>query len=311
MSSAVSFGLLSLVELVVAITLNAGIIIIHMKGLRCGSKLPPVDIIHVAMGLVNISLATFLLGHFLGMSLSTFYPQISFHVTIIPLPFLMYFTFWLTAWLCAYYCTGINTSSHRLISWMKTCLRTSMPHLLVFSGLGSLAISLPAFWILHFKLQGQYSENGTFLGTSVGIGSQSIVYSFVGNLLGCFLPFIVILVSLITSVSSLVRHVWKIKQSDQESKRPKLRSHINALRTMVLLLILSGMFYTAETMLFNISSMEDNRIVASWSLIIIFPTAEAIIMIQASRNLRKIFLGAICPSKLVNNIMDLRTMNAA
>ncbi|XP_069841136.1 taste receptor type 2 member 8-like [Dendropsophus ebraccatus] len=308
MSSTMYFNVFSLVEGVVAITLNACITLINMNDLRQGKKLSPSDIIHMVMGMVNISMSSFLNGHFLGMWLSVSY-SIWFYVTATPLSFLMYYTFWLTAWICAYYCTSITTTSHRLFTWMRRCLSTSLPYLLVFTGLGLLLISLPANWILHPKLQGQYFGNDTFILTRVGIESKSIVYTVVTNLLACCLPFLVILFSLLTTVSSLLRHVWNMKQSHLEGVQPKLQSHIKAIRTMVMLLILSGIFYVAESILFSIEAIGDIKIVVSWCLILLFPTAEAIIMIQASRKLRKAFLGVICPLKLGNNIKNLGTRN--
>ncbi|XP_075687762.1 taste receptor type 2 member 40-like [Rhinoderma darwinii] len=308
MSAEMYFGVFALVEGAVAITLNASIIILNMKSLRRGSKLTPPDVIHMVMGMVNISLRGLLLGHFLGMSLSASYITISFYITVIALPFLMYYTFWLTAWLCAYYCSSITTFSHRLFPWMKRCLTTSLPRLLVSTGLASFVISFPAIWIIFVNIQGQYIGNGTFVLSSLGIASRSIVYTAVVNLLGCCLPFVVIFVSLVTSVSSLLRHVWNIKQNNSERIRPKLQSHINAIRTMTLLLILSGTFYTAENILFSIESMEDVKFVVSWFLIIVFPTAEAAIIIQASLKLRKIFLGAVCPAGWVNNMKNIKNL---
>ncbi|XP_056392742.1 taste receptor type 2 member 40-like [Hyla sarda] len=308
MSSSMYFGVFSLVEGVMGITLNAFIILTNMIGLRSGSKLTPPDIIHVVMGMVNISLRGLLLGHFLGIWLSASY-SIWFYVTASPVPFLMYYTFWLTAWLCTYYCTSITTSNNGLFTWMKRCLPSSLPHLLVSSGLVSLVISIPANWVLYVSFQGTSFGNGTFIITNVGIRSKSLVYIVMANLLGCCLPFILILFSLITSVSSLLRHIRNMKKNNLESIRHKLQSHINAIRTMVMLLMLSGLFYTAESILFNIESMGDVKIVVSWWVIIMFPTSEAVIMIQASQKLRKTFLGVFCPAKLMNGITNLATLN--
>ncbi|XP_073416666.1 taste receptor type 2 member 9-like [Dendrobates tinctorius] len=305
----IHLGALSLVEGVVAISLNASIIIINVKSLKGGWKRTPSDLIHVAMGMVNIILRGLLLGHFVGLWLSTSYLTMAFSVTVITLPFLMHYTFWLTAWLCIYYCTSISNFSHRFFPWMKRWLTNVLPYLLMFSGLGSLVISIPGIWTLQMKIHTQDLGNETFIFTSVVIASTSIEYTVVSNMLGCCAPFMVILVSLITSVSSLLRHMCNIKLNNPQSLHPKLQPHVNAIGTMVLLLTLSGIFYTAETILFYTQSLSDMRTVVCWCLIFVFPTIEAIIMIQASPKLRKAFQGAICPSKLMENNKNLGTLN--
>ncbi|KAM4024059.1 taste receptor type 2 member 2-like [Anomaloglossus baeobatrachus] len=257
--------------------------------------------------MVNITLRGFLFGNFFGLWFSASYMTLAFSVTIIPLPFLMFYTFWLTAFLCAHYCTTITNFSHTCFPWMKRCLTTFFPYLIVFSGFGSLIISIPAIWILFLKIQEQHLGNTTL--TSVVIASKSIEYTVMSNVLGCFLPFMVVLISLIISVSSLLRHIWNIKQNNPESLHPNLRPYVNAIRTMILLITLSGIFYTAETIIFYSKSMSDMSSIISWSLIVVFPKAKAIIMIQASLKLRTTILGAICPSKLVKNTKNLGTLN--
>ncbi|XP_069591810.1 taste receptor type 2 member 9-like [Ranitomeya imitator] len=305
----IHLGVFSFVEGLVAISLNASIIIINVKSLKGGWKRTPSDLIHVAMGMVNISLRGLLLGHFVGLWLSTSYITMAFSVTVIPLPFLMYYTFWLTAWLCGYYCTSITNFSHRFFPWMKRWLTNVLPYLLMFSGVGSLVISIPGIWTLRMKIQEQHLGNGSFIFTSVVIVSTSIEYTVVSNVLGCSVPFMVILISLITSVSSLLRHICSIKLNNPHSLHPKLQPHVNAIGTMVLLLTLSGIFYTAEIILFYTQSLSDTRIVVCWCVIFVFPTIEAIIMIQASPKLRKTFQEAICPSKLMENAKNLGTFN--
>ncbi|XP_063789058.1 taste receptor type 2 member 1-like [Pseudophryne corroboree] len=243
----------SVIEGVVAIALNTGIIIINVNSIKNGLKLIPSELIHLTMGVANITMQSLLLAEL----------RISYlWVDLVLLPFLMFFTSWLSAWLCAYYCATITNFSHRLFVWTEE----------------------------------GHSENGTLSSSTVtGVVCSSLLYMILLNCLGFCFPFLVILISLMITSSSLIRHIWNIKNKNSGITPPKLQAHTNAIRTIALFLILSGVYYIAEVIIFTGNS---NSTVSlkyfSWCMIMIFPTAEAIVITQGSARFRKVFLGMVC-----------------
>ncbi|XP_063789059.1 taste receptor type 2 member 40-like [Pseudophryne corroboree] len=286
---------IAITEGVVAITLNAVIIIICVKSMKNGVKLRPSDVIHIIMAAANITLRGLLLSQSLGSLFLANYVTDSYYMVLVLLPFLMYFIFWLTAWLCAYYCATITNFSHRLCVWVRQCLSAFLPHLLLLSGVGSLAISLPSIWTVFLKAQLQNPGNSTLSSAMVnGVVFTSLPYTVLANLLGSGLPFIFIITSLVVTVSSLLRHVCNMKGNDS-GFTPNLQAHIHAVRTMILFLVLSAVFYTSVIIVnAGASNFEGAMTITGWFIIMLFPTAEAIVIIQGSSRLRKVFQLSFC-----------------
>ncbi|XP_068103371.1 taste receptor type 2 member 40-like [Hyperolius riggenbachi] len=275
------------------------------KSLKLRLNYNPTSVIYFTMGLLNI---------FMQLVLSTeslifaFWPALynmrEILLTCIVLGMtLMYSSFWLTGWLCAYYCVTISNFSHRLIVGLKQFLSSFLPHVLLLSVIGSFFMSILMFWMADMEFPTQFPTNNTsesFVSPKILL---SPVYRAMVTVLGCGLPFILALGSTGVTVFSLITHIIRMKNNVSGYTRPNLHAHINATRTMVLLFTFSVIFYIIESLfLISVKGMALSLlIIISYFVIMSFPTAEAIIIIQAIPKLRKIILGRFYPGNDSDN----------
>ncbi|KAM4024025.1 taste receptor type 2 member 143-like [Anomaloglossus baeobatrachus] len=202
---------------------------------------------------------------------------------------LTYFTYWLTAWLCVYYCVSISNFNHPFFLWSKRNISMYLPRILLLSAAGSFFISLPAIWTASVEVTLQSPVNGS-------LGPHLISCSFyiqpfyvqAASSIGCYAPFLLILVSIIVTNSSLIRHLRKMKQKDSRFSQTKDQAHVNAIRTMWMFLTISIIFCTSEMLLFSLPpSREDNCILVSWLIFTSFPAVESLVIIFANPKLKK------------------------
>ncbi|XP_040211586.1 taste receptor type 2 member 4-like [Rana temporaria] len=283
-----SEGLLSLY-------LNSFIFVFHLKSFRNGVKLNPSGLLQLVMGATNLSMR----GLMLGTSILTLFLLVDvgklYRVIMIIIPFHLKFSYWLIAWLCAYYCTTITNI--RIFTWMKRILVSFLPHLLFLSVVVSFI--LPVLSVLY--LQVQISDDNSTLSN----GFRVSIPDSVVLLVMCFCsfpPFLVTLGALVVTMSSLFRHIRKVKKNDSGFAPPNLQAHVSAVRTMILFLLLALIVNVAEIVklmglsFFNFSMGTAEFII--WLLAVTFPSAEAAIIIQSSRKLKKRFLQMFCAGRL-------------
>ncbi|XP_063788994.1 taste receptor type 2 member 40-like [Pseudophryne corroboree] len=273
-----------------------------IKSIRNDKRLNPPHLIHLLRGLVNILLQSSLTVQ--GSLYVICVPVLFIREVYIPLFIInltmTYCSFWLTAWLCAYYCTTITNFRYGLCVWLQRIRSSSLLLLLLLTAGGTFLIGLLFIWNVTLENEIKGSENST-LGTSFISETFNVnpLYSLIATCLGCCLPFILILYSIILTVSSLMRHVCNMKQSDSGFTCPKLQAHLNAIRTVTLILIVFVTFCIAEIVLSTatFSTIPDGKILISWSIVMSYPAAESIIAIQASSKLRKMIVekvSAVC-----------------
>nr|DBA18886.1 TPA: hypothetical protein GDO54_014780 [Pyxicephalus adspersus] len=283
-----------------AIILNTCIVAINSKRVKTGTKLNLGELIQLVMGLGNITMRCSSAAQII---ISTFWPtyitvrELSSTIIFLHL-FHMCFSFWLTACLCGYYCTSIIISNHRLFIWTKKILSSQMPLLLLLSGIGSFLLTFPLTFSLQIKSQQQDSGNSTSI---VWVMSYNVYLQQLLNIVGCFLPSFCIFLSMISTVLSLVRHIQRMRNNEMGFASPKLHAHTSAIRTMLLFLTLSVVFYVCETLLYVEHGFDDPMTFIKLLIVTIFPTAEAAIIIQASPQLQITILGWFCRVKSHNN----------
>ncbi|XP_063789031.1 taste receptor type 2 member 40-like [Pseudophryne corroboree] len=286
----------------ISIILNSYIVIMDVKSIKHGQKLNPSHLIHLLRGLVNIPLQCSLTAQ--GLLYVICASVLSIKEVYLPLIIIQltmtYCSFWLTAWLCAYYCTTITNFRYGLCVWLQRISSSSLLLLLLLTAGGTFLMGLLCIWNVTFEAEVKGSENST-VGTSFISGTfiANPLYSVIATCLGCGLPFILVLYSIILTVYSLMRHVYNMKQSDSGFTRPKLQAHINAIRTVTLILIVFVTFCIAEIVLSTakFSTIPDDKLLTSWSIVMFYPAAESIIAIQASSKLRKMIVekvSAVC-----------------
>ncbi|XP_077305926.1 taste receptor type 2 member 4-like [Lithobates pipiens] len=276
--------------------LNFLIFVFHLKSFRKGIKLNPSSLIQLITGAINISLH----GITLGTSIGTlfFISQVAtlYHAMMVIVPFHLKFSCWLIAWLCAYYCTTITNMAHRLFTWMKRILVSFLPHLLFLSAVVSFILPVQSVWYLNVQIA---DENSTL--SNIFPRFEVFISDFTVIAMSClcsFLPFLMTLGSLVVTMSSLFRHIWKVKKNDSGFAPPNLQAHVSAVRTMILFLVLSVIVNVSEIVkLMGLSFFNFSNGTAQfsiWLLAVTFPLAEVAIIIQSSRKLKKRFLQMFC-----------------
>ncbi|XP_040296122.1 taste receptor type 2 member 40-like [Bufo bufo] len=278
----------------VAFILNMCILVSGARIMRRGQKLNPPDLIQLVIGVVNIALQCLLV--YQGL-ISIFFISLMF-VRKFYAPFivstltLIYFTYWLTAWLCIYYCVTITNFNHPVFVWSKRNISVYLPHLLLLSAAGCFFITLPTIWTTSVTISLLSPVNSTR--DTIFISGTFNFQPFqlqTASFMGCCLPFLLILVSIILTVSSLLRHVRKMRQKDSGLSQAKDKAHIKAIRTMFQFLFISIIFYINEILFFSMSfNPEDPRIAVCWMIFMSFPAAESLIIVFANPKLRETFV---------------------
>nr|DBA18931.1 TPA: hypothetical protein GDO54_014822 [Pyxicephalus adspersus] len=289
---------ISLVGTLTAFLLNTFIILGTGRSFFSGAKTNRVNLIHLLIGFTNILMQCVMTTDNISFSFPEFYDSIYLIVTF-PIMSFTRFSYWLMAWLCACYCTNITRFNHRIFIFIKKVISNFLPHLLLLSGIASLGLSF-----VHFYHVMSYSWKDSVEGAfnTSGMSQPDEFYTFTQILfisVDFNFSFIIIVTSLMVTVSSLLTHIWNMNKAGSDIKQ-KIQVHVNAARTMMLLLLLSLAFYISS--IFNVTvrySLENLTSVVCWVLLTMFPTAEGAILIQASPKLRNMLLTWLSDGRLV------------
>ncbi|KAG8535834.1 hypothetical protein GDO81_027671 [Engystomops pustulosus] len=301
--------ILGILNTVTSFTLNLSILVLGAKSVRTGQRMNPGDLLHRVIAVVTMIIQCLLVSQGLVWSFFTsllfirwFYaPSIMGTLT------LMYFTYWLTAWLCVYYCVTICNFNHPFFIWSRRNISTHLPHLLLLSAVGCFLFNFPTVWTARVKVTLQFAANST-RGPTIIRGSFKFqpYYLHMSSFMGCFLPFSLNFLSIITTVTSLLRHVFKLRQKDSVLSRAKDRAHLNAIRTMCQFLGISMIFYSNEILFFSKSpDPEDLYTIVGWVIFMFFPTAVPLAIIFSNPKLRKLF--TVTFLSFQNKIIDIKT----
>ncbi|KAM4024029.1 taste receptor type 2 member 143-like [Anomaloglossus baeobatrachus] len=282
------FGML---DSLTTFVLNIHILVASAKSLRARQKMNPPDLIYLVIGAVNISLQCLLgyQGLLSVFSLPSLFNKKVFFTNIVGNMTLLYLTNWLSAWLCIYYCVTISNFNNPLFLWSKRNISMYLPRLLLLSAAGCFFISLPAIWKASVQMNLQSPENSTIgLIFISGAFHLQAIYIQSALFMGCCMPFLLILVSIMVTNTSLLRHLCKMRQKDSGLSQTKDKAHINAMRTMWRFLTISIIFYISEIVFFSMNpNPEDPYTILSWLIFMSFPTAESLVIIFANTKLRR------------------------
>ncbi|XP_018430595.1 PREDICTED: taste receptor type 2 member 4-like [Nanorana parkeri] len=283
-------------ESLLSIFLNFFIVVFHMRSLRNGMKLNPSSLIQLAMGVTNISMRGLMFASAVASLLPINHVMRMYHTIMVIIPFHLYFSYWLIAWLCANYCVTITNIRHRIFIWMKRSLVSFLPHLLLLSAFVSFTLTLPLIWNLHIRISKDNSTLGLIL-PRYKFSVSDLNLMLISCLCSC-LPFLMTIGSLMVTVSSLFRHIRKMKRNDSGFAPPNPQAHVSAVRTMILFLVLSVTINVAEIVKFMaMSFFGDSLELIIWMMVSTFPLAEASIIIQSSRKMKKMFSQTFCAGR--------------
>ncbi|XP_053550813.1 taste receptor type 2 member 40-like [Bombina bombina] len=193
-------------------------------------------------------------------------------------------SYWLCAGLCALYCVTVVSFTNRFITRLKMRLPVLVPKLLLVTALGCFSISVPSIWYLNIVPQPDVTRNLT----TNNIPHDYLHYPVFLLALGGIVPLIISLTCLLITVTSLLRHVWRIKLNATNMSDAQLDAHYRASKTM-------GMFATVFVVLTVVyvtylSLNSDTRSVENMifdSLRQLFTTELSVILILSSYKLKK------------------------
>ncbi|XP_040296130.1 taste receptor type 2 member 40-like [Bufo bufo] len=263
--------------------LNAMIIAVY-----CGDRISrrqssPCDLIFLSTALTNLSLQWFSTLKSFIHYIPSDYLGLWIHYVFMFSLFLTYFRFWATAWLSSYYCLKLVRCSCGPFIWLKSTFSSSMAQIIGISLLGIFLIILPLNWMIEPIPHHNMTDGPTRYTFNVEPS-----YMAVNLLLGCVFPLVGTLVCIGFSVASLLRHVWRIRKNrSQFTSSPKIKGHIQAIRVMVLQVLLNATIQVS-TSVFLLSSFRPGVIleVMFGLILIINPTAQALILITGNPKLQ-------------------------
>lgn len=272
----------------VAIFLNGFIVFFHGRSLREGGRRNPLSLIHIIMGIDKMAMQCV----WTVKDVALWFPEIfdtpvNHKIFYFLITFCLHFSYWLTAWLSVYHSIFIANFSHQKWVWIKRNLLAFLPQVLSLTCVGSLVTSGLYMRNSSFSSNAQYSMNGT-QSVSAFLPSVSGVYSVI--IFGYCLPFTVIVIFLLISVFSLMKHVSNVSQAGMN-----VQVHATLIKTMVafvLLGLISFMCYMVH-FITKYKSKDPSSVITEFLLMTV-PTIETIIIIRASPKLRKHFLWLFC-----------------
>lgn len=188
---------------------------------------------------------------------------------------------WNTTWLSIFYCTRLVNSSHWLFLWIKDKFFLFLPQLMAGSVLFSVVITLPLFCATSMEIP--QNRTGKLTLCSYNVDVNDIILSPV---IGFCIPVPITCLSIGLSVRTLVRHIWRMRRSHIAA--PQLQGHFQAVRTMVVRLVLEIIFFII-IVIGTFTSLSSNSTMKSicWTNTLTYPTTQALILITGNPKLKK------------------------
>ncbi|XP_077305987.1 taste receptor type 2 member 143-like [Lithobates pipiens] len=155
----------------------------------------------------------------------------------------------MTAWLCVFYCVKIVSFHHQLLIAMKTRFLVNLPCLIAGTFvISSLVVILP-ICVVFSSIPIENADNSTIYCHKVNDTLVDNVLFIMGKTSFIIVaPFLLILLSLGSTVTSLVRHVRRIQLSSI-LHNSNVQAHVKAAKIMTLLLVLNVSFYLSTAIL--------------------------------------------------------------
>ncbi|XP_077306010.1 taste receptor type 2 member 9-like [Lithobates pipiens] len=337
----------AIAECGLGVLLNIYIIGVNAVDRRRGRPLSLCDKILVLMAVNNIGLQCDMnIGTFLFIIFPEMlqYHNISCLISVF-LIFQFYFSFWITAALCVYYCLRIVSFKLSFFIYLKTNITNVVTRFLIGSGVGSFATSLASIWEINLKLTRNVTSSSFIVGANVNLSDitgnvtsspwivnpnmelaaitgnitssprmieatiqLSKTYQFLTITFGCCLPFVLAVLSIILTLTSLLVHYHSMKYNPSGFSVPRLDAHMRAARTMVYLIVFYSIFYLSEVSLLASSlTVQSTSDLAALFFVLIYPTAQSTIVILGNSKLCPTLLKSSWSGKKVKLPSDVVT----
>ncbi|XP_077310024.1 taste receptor type 2 member 39-like [Lithobates pipiens] len=205
---------------------------------------------------------------------------------------LSFCSLWFSTCLCFYYCVKITNFSGTLFYKLKSKLPRMVPWMLILSFAMSTSAGIPAYWDLYMVVPSattNFTSNIT-LALSFDVKSRCGFF-FQTYMLFSGVAFTIIFFTAGAIITSLCKHMIRMRQNSEGSGTGKINSHLSAAKTVTSLLLIYLLFYGALNFIFNGSSSEVGSIFYSLCFIVAasFPTINSLILIMGNRKLTNAF----------------------
>ncbi|XP_018093303.1 taste receptor type 2 member 40 [Xenopus laevis] len=267
------------------IILNSSIVAVHLRHWKKGVSLGDCDQIILIKGFTNVLLQCFLTfsGTINGFQLYEHFDNNYFLVAYIVF-FLSSFWFWLTAWLGICYCLRLVNISHQFFFVLKQRVSSGIIQLLFGTAVILGMIIFPGFWTFDIK-----AKQNTSIPLSIDyfiFKGDSKCLSF-NAAIGFCLPTLLNSLCIGLSLTSLLRHVQRVKKNNSQSWSGKMKTHARACVTIFLLMALN-LFFFATVIIFAILQFSSGTLLDTffWTIIMACPSGQAIILFFGNSKLR-------------------------
>ncbi|OCT71530.1 taste receptor type 2 member 40-like [Xenopus laevis] len=188
--------------------------------------------------------------------------------------------------LCFYYCVKILQITQPCFLKMKQEIARITPWFLAVSMLVSFSIGIPSYWDLYWTLTGATNSSVNWIQMKVKF-NRRYQWVFILQMLTSSVALIVFFCLAITILSSLCRHMRRMKHNNAGFNKSSLDVHVSAAKTLTLILLLHLYFFAAICILFN-STLTWGTWFFNLSYIMVtsFPSLNSLILITGNSQLR-------------------------
>ncbi|XP_053549016.1 taste receptor type 2 member 40-like [Bombina bombina] len=284
---------LHVIFLVMGISGNLFILTVHFMDWLKTRSINACALILNCIAFSNISFqGTIVANEFSFYLFNAFFSQdwvIKSFVTIIVC--LSFSSLWFSTCLCFYYCVKIVNLNIAFFQKLKTKLPVMVPWMLVASFILSWISGITSYWDLQTEqltsTAVNVSRNKTFLaGYSFRSSCSCLfpIYIFLSSM-----AFTVIFCTAMAIVTSLCKHMRRMKKNNDGFGNTSLVSHLSAAKTVTTLLFVYMTFYGALNIMFNMATTAGSLLFSLCIIVISsFPSVNVLILIMGNRHLKDI-----------------------
>ncbi|XP_077309919.1 taste receptor type 2 member 40-like [Lithobates pipiens] len=195
---------------------------------------------------------------------------------------------WCSTCLCLYYCVKIVNLNGPMFYKIKANLPVVVPWVLVFSVVLSWLVGMPALWDLYtsYSFKAVNITGNATLEKSIYPNESKCNCIFYLYVLAASLAFVIIFLACGTIITSLCKHMSRMRQNNEGLCHSRIRTHLSAAKTVTALLILYLIFYGAFSFINNPAyALDEVTGVICFIVMSTFPTVNMIILIMGNRKL--------------------------
>ncbi|XP_069591797.1 taste receptor type 2 member 41-like [Ranitomeya imitator] len=284
--------ILTMITGVSGIFLNSAIVALNLRFRRDTTTSGNYKKILISIGLINILFQGSLI--FDSICETFDYYLLNEDLLLFLLAFEMTFinvNVWNTTWLSMFCFVRLVNSKHRVLLWIKTKFIAFLRYILAGSVLVSATFHFQLPWTTMLQSYQNTTEYQNLSGKRIIFHQYYVIFCI---LIGFILPFCVTCVSIGFSVTTLVRHIWRIGSSDSSLSSDQLQGHYQAVRTMVIRALLDLSFFVVSVLSLSDSVVINSPVLSFlWMIILLYPTSQALLLILGNPKLKSAVYGLI------------------